>query len=72
MDYLGTFFILSSVVLIALGGATGESIDIPEDERSEKNFYLVIALIFAILSGFVLSLNTASVQYTIMASFELD
>ena len=61
MDYLGTFFILTCVVLIAFGGATGDSIDIPEDERSEKNFYLAIALIFAILAGFVLSLNTASV-----------
>ena len=72
MDALGTFFIISSVVLIAFGGATGDSLEIPEDERKEKNFYLAMSLLFSVATGFVLSLNSASIQYTIMASFELD
>ena len=60
------------MVLIALGGASGDSLEIPEDERKEKNFYLAMSLIFSVATGFVLSLNSASIQYTIMASFELD
>ena len=72
MDALGTFFIISSVVLIAFGGAGGDSLEIPDEERKEKNFYLAMSLLFSVLTGFVLSLNSASIQYTIMASFELD
>ena len=33
---------------------------------------LIISVLMALLSGFVLSLNTVSVQYTIMTNFELD
>lgn len=72
IDYLGTLLIISSVVLIAFGGATDTSVEVAEEERKEMNFYLAISLLFAVGTGFVLSLNTASVQYTIMASFELD
>lgn len=69
---MGTFCILSCVVLIALGGATSSSSDVSEEERKEKNMYLIISVLMALLSGFVLSLNTVSVQYTIMTNFELD
>jgi hypothetical protein len=73
MDYLGTFFILLCVVLIALGGASGgDTVDFTEEERKENNLYLALALIFAIISGFVLSLNTVTIQYTIHTGFDLD
>lgn len=75
MDYLGTLFILFCVVLIALGGAggvSGDSDDVTEEQRKENNFYLILALAFAILSGLVLSFNTVTIQYTIHTGFELD
>ena len=75
MDYLGTFFILLCVVLIALGGAgglSGDSDEISEEQRKENNLFLALALAFAILSGFVLSMNTVTIQYTIHTGFELD
>ena len=65
MDYLGTFFILLCVVLIALGGAgglSGDSDEISEEQRKENNLFLGLALAFAILSGFVLSMNTVTPQ----------
>ena len=60
------------MVLIALGGAGGDSEEIPEEERAEKRFNLIMSLIFSVATGFVLSLNAASIQYTILSSFELD
>ena len=33
---------------------------------------MALALVFAILSGFVLSMNTVTIQYTIHTGFELD
>lgn len=33
---------------------------------------MILSLCMALLSGFVLSLNTVSIQYTIMANFDID
>ena len=59
-------------MLIALGGAGGESVDFTDEERKENNKFLALALIFALLSGLVLSINTVTIQYTIHTGFELD
>ena len=75
MDYLGTFFILLSVVLIAFGGAGGssdESLEVTDEVRKEQNLFLALALLFAIISGFVLSMNTVTIQYAIESGFNLD
>jgi drug/metabolite transporter (DMT)-like permease len=72
IDYLGTLLIMTCVVLVALGGAGGSSSETSEEDKKEKKFYLALALAFALLSGFVLTLNTVSVQHTIMTGFELD
>lgn len=75
MDFIGTFFILLSVVLIALGGAGGssdDSVEITEEQQKEQNLFLALALIFALLSGFILSMNTVTIQYAIESGFNLD
>ena len=75
MDFLGTFFILLSVVLIALGGAGGssdDSVEITQEQQKEQNLFLALALIFALLSGFILSMNTVTIQYAIESGFNLD
>ena len=75
MDFLGTFFILLSVVLIALGGAGGssdDSIELTEEQSRDQKIQLSLALIFALLSGFILSMNTVTIQYAIESGFNLD
>ena len=62
------------MVLIAFGGATSSDGDeeLTQEVMEEQRINLALALIGAIVSGFVLSLNTVSVQYCIHAGFELD
>ena len=75
MDFLGTFFILLSVVLIALGGAGGssdDSVELTEEQSKDQKIQLSLALIFALLSGFILSMNTVTIQYAIESGFNLD
>jgi drug/metabolite transporter (DMT)-like permease len=63
IDFIGTCFILLCVVMIALGGTGGsDSEEVKtEDQIAEEKVNLVMALIFAIISGFCLSMNTVGI-----------
>jgi len=61
--------------MIALGGAGGSSEEEAiksEDQIKQEKLNLVLALIFALISGLTLSMNTVSIQYTIHTGFNLD
>jgi hypothetical protein len=61
--------------MIALGGSgeSSQNIDIKSDDQvKEEKLNLVLALIFAIISGLAFTMNTMSAQYTIHTGFELD
>jgi drug/metabolite transporter (DMT)-like permease len=74
VDSVGTVFILLCVLLIAFGGSGGQT---EEEQKTEEQIKterlnLILALALAIISGFTLSLNTVSIQYTIYTGFDLD
>lgn len=78
IDSIGTVFIITCVLLIAFGGTDGDlksesqgRIKTFEELQLEK-VNLTLSILFSILSGFVLSLNTVSIQYTIYTGFDLD
>jgi drug/metabolite transporter (DMT)-like permease len=65
-DYLGSLFILGSVVFIAIGGnnRTSESTDVTDGEIKEiSSGALIGAIVFGLLVGLTFSLNALHMKY---------
>lgn len=62
-DLVGGLFIIVAVALISIGGS-GHGSDLSADlTEKERNANLVLAVIMAIVTGLVFSLNSLSIQY---------
>lgn len=65
-DLFGTLLIIACIILVSVGGGSGsdsssDSAPLTEEKKSEIAFNLSMAIVFAVLTGLVLSLNTVSV-----------
>lgn len=62
MDWLGCLIIMGCVVLIGVGASQGDGSD-DEDKIDTRN--LVYAVLSALISGLVFTINTVNVNYVI-------
>jgi hypothetical protein len=75
IDAIGTGFILLCVSIIAHGGAgeSSQNVEIKSDEQmKEEKLNLVLALLFAMITGLTITMNTLTAQYTIHTGFDPD
>lgn len=54
------------------GGSTEEEVIKTDEQLKEEKLNLLLALIFALISGLTLTSNTVSIQYVIHTGFNLD
>ena len=65
-DLLGTLLIIACIILVSVGGNSGsdsssDSVSVTDEKRNEITFNLAMAIVFAVLTGLSMSLNTVSV-----------